>query len=173
VDITCDSDGKVDAFISTDGVQKYLELHATTGDPYYLGVFLTGAYQDILGDMHNLFGRVSEVHVYADEEESENFYIEKTIIGTTVTEAVSLVQYFPSDLQKRMDQLIREKVRARQIRATQGVAFLELYKKGLEEYTYYNFWDASFRVENADASPVEDMGSRDATGNADRNGAGA
>src|SRR5205823_26546 len=62
VDITCDSDGKVDQFISDDGEQSFLELHALTGEPYYLGIFLTGAYQDILGDMHNLFGRVNEVH---------------------------------------------------------------------------------------------------------------
>jgi arginine decarboxylase len=154
VDITCDSDGKVDQFISNEGEQRFLELHATTGEPYYLGIFLTGAYQDILGDMHNLFGRVNEVHVYADEEEPGNFYIEKTIAGTTVTEAVSLVQYFPSDLKKRMDALIRERVRSKQIRPTQGVAFLDRYSKGLEEYTYYNFWDASFRVENAPSESV-------------------
>jgi hypothetical protein len=84
---------------------------------------------------------VNEVHVYADEEEPENFYIEKYIPGTTVTEALSLVQYFPSDLKKRMDDLIREKVKAKQLRPTQGVAFTERYAKGLEEYTYYNFWE--------------------------------
>lgn len=142
VDITCDSDGKVDQFIGDDGERSFLELHPTNDEPYYLGFFLMGAYQDILGDMHNLFGRVNEVHVYADEEEPENFYIEKFIPGTTVTEALSLVQYFPSDLKKRMDALIREKVKAKQLRPTQGVAFTERYSKGLEEYTYYNFWDA-------------------------------
>ncbi len=140
VDITCDSDGKVDQFIGDDGERSFLELHPTNGDNYYLGFFLMGAYQDILGDMHNLFGRVNEVHVYADEEEPENFYIEKYIPGTTVTEALSLVQYFPSDLKKRMDGLIRAQVKAKKIRPTQGVAFAERYAKGLEEYTYYNFW---------------------------------
>jgi arginine decarboxylase len=145
VDITCDSDGKVDQFIGDDGERRFLELHPTNGENYYLGVFLTGAYQDILGDMHNLFGRVNEVHVYADEEEPKDFYIEKYIPGTTVTEALSLVQYFPSDLKKRMDAMIREKVKSKQMRPTQGVAALERYSKGLEEYTYYNYWDKSHK----------------------------
>ena len=148
VDITCDSDGKVDQFISDDGEVSYLQLHPVDGEQYYLGVFLTGAYQDILGDMHNLFGRVNEVHVYADEEEPGNFYIEKYIPGTTVLEALSLVQYFPNDLKSRMDALIREKVRSKSLRPTQGVAFAELYAKGLKEYTYYNFWEAAPDVEN-------------------------
>ncbi len=145
VDITCDSDGKVDQFIGADGERRFLELHPVNSENYYLGVFLTGAYQDILGDMHNLFGRVNEVHVYADEEEPEDFYIEKYIPGTTVTEALSLVQYFPSDLKKRMDLMIREKVRSKQMRPTQGVAALERYSQGLEEYTYYNFWDKTLK----------------------------
>ncbi len=141
VDITCDSDGKVDQFIGDDGERSFLELHQVDGSQYYLGFFLMGAYQDILGDMHNLFGRVNEVHVYADEEEPGNFYIEKYIPGTTITEALSQVQYFPSDLKKRMDALIREKVKSKNLRPTQGVAFTERYAKGLEEYTYYNYWD--------------------------------
>jgi arginine decarboxylase len=95
--------------------------------------------------MHNLFGRVNEVHIYADEEEPGNFYIEKYIPGTTVTEALSLVQYFPSDLKKRMDEVIRARVRSKQLRPTQGVAFLENYVRGLGEYTYYNFWDSALR----------------------------
>lgn len=155
VDITCDSDGKVDQFIGVDGERNYLELHAVDDrDPYYLGVFLTGAYQDILGDMHNLFGRVNEVHIYADEEEPGNFYIEKYIPGTTVTEALSLVQYFPSDLKKRMDEVIRARVRTKQLRPTQGVAFLERYVRGLGEYTYYNFWDSTLRQEIPEKSGV-------------------
>ncbi len=147
VDITCDSDGKVDQFIGPDGERRFLELHPFDDGPYYLGVFLTGAYQDILGDMHNLFGRVNEVHIYADDEEPGDFYIEKFIPGTTVREALSLVQYFPSDLRKRMDALIRQKVRAKALRPTQGVELLDRYVGGLEEYTYYNFWDAATRRE--------------------------
>ncbi|MCE7933606.1 MAG: biosynthetic arginine decarboxylase [Chlorobi bacterium CHB2] len=142
VDITCDSDGKVDQFISDDGEESSLPLHPLDGDPYYLGVFLTGAYQDILGDMHNLFGRVNEVHIYADEDEPKDFYIEKVVPGTTVVEALKLVQYFPSDLKTRMEAIIREKVRSKQLRPPQGVSFAEAYAKGLEEYTYYNYWDS-------------------------------
>jgi len=141
VDITCDSDGKVDQFIGVDGERSFLELHPPDGKEYYLGFFLMGAYQDILGDMHNLFGRVNEVHVYADEEEPGNFYLENTIPGTTVTDALRLVQYFPNDLIKRMEAIIREQVRAKKLRPTQGVAFSEQYAKGLQEYTYYNFWE--------------------------------
>ncbi len=163
VDITCDSDGKVDQFIGNDGVNTFLELHPVEKGNYYLGFFLMGAYQDILGDMHNLFGRVNEVHVYADEEEPGNFYIEKYIPGTTVTEALSQVQYFPSDLRKRMDALIREKVKTKRLRPTQGVAFLDRYAKGLEEYTYYNFWDGGSASEHA-VSPhsPEALAARDA-----------
>jgi arginine decarboxylase len=158
VDITCDSDGKVDQFISTEGERSFLELHPTTGEPYFLGVFLTGAYQDILGDMHNLFGRVNEVHVYADEEEDGNFYIETFIPGTTVTEALSLVQYFPSDLKKRMDALIRSRVKQKKLRPTQGVSFLERYAQGLEEYTYYNFWDSTSKTDNPSQKRGKDAG---------------
>lgn len=139
VDLTCDSDGKIDRFIGDDGEQTFLELHRLNDDPYYLGCFLMGAYQDILGDMHNLFGRVNEVHVYADDEEPDDFYIETVIPGTNVTEALSLVQYFPNDLRKRMDAIIRDKVKEKHVRPRQGVEFLDQYSRALKEYTYYNF----------------------------------
>ena len=67
---------------------------------------------------------------------------------------MSLVQYFPSDLRKRMDALIREKVRSKQLRPTQGVAFLDRYSKGLEEYTYYNYWGVGFKLDNPSGPPV-------------------
>ncbi len=172
VDITCDSDGKVDQFIGDDGERSFLELHPTNDEPYYLGFFLMGAYQDILGDMHNLFGRVNEVHVYADEEEPDNFYIEKYIPGTTVTEALSLVQYFPSDLKKRMDALIRARVKNKKLRPTQGVALMDRYAKGLEEYTYYSFWDTPYKVENADSKPVADEGKPNGNGGDEAKGNG-
>lgn len=142
VDLTCDSDGKVDKFISEEGEQSYLPLHKLNkGEDYYLGFFLMGAYQDILGDMHNLFGRVNEVHVYADEEEPNNFYIEEYIKGTKVIEALEAVQYFPSDLKKQIEAIIRKRVKGNKLRPKQGVEFLQLYTKALEEYTYYNFWN--------------------------------
>jgi arginine decarboxylase len=137
VDLTCDSDGKVDRFVSPSGTKNALELHRLNeGEPYYLGFFLMGAYQDILGDIHNLFGRVTEVHVYADAEEPDNYFVEKVIKGTTVQEILAVVQYFPNDLQRRMEQIIQQKVKEGLIRAKVGVQLLDQYSKAFHEYTY-------------------------------------
>jgi arginine decarboxylase len=137
VDLTCDSDGKVDRFVSPFGTKNALELHPLVeGEPYYLGFFLMGAYQDILGDIHNLFGRVTEAHVYADADEPENYFLEKVIRGTTVQEILAVVQYFPNDLQRRMEQLIQQKVKDGLIRPKVGVSLLDQYSKAFQEYTY-------------------------------------
>jgi arginine decarboxylase len=137
VDLTCDSDGKVDRFIAPAGTKNALEVHQINdGDTYYLGIFLVGAYQDILGDIHNLFGRVTEVHVYADAEEPDNYFVEKVIKGTTVQEILAVVQYFPNDLQRRMEQLIQQKVKEGLIRPKVGVQLLDQYSKAFHEYTY-------------------------------------
>ena len=137
VDLTCDSDGKVDRFVSPLGTKSALELHRLNeGEPYYIGFFLMGAYQDILGDIHNLFGRVTEVHVYADDDESDGYFVEKVIKGTTVQEILAFVQYFPNDLQRRMEQLIQQKVKEGLIRPKVGVQLLEQYSKAFHEYTY-------------------------------------
>ncbi len=137
VDLTCDSDGQVDEFVAPSGNKRYLELHdLRPGEPYYLGVFLTGAYQDIMGDMHNLFGRVTEAHVYADADEPDQFYIEKIIPGATIEEQLALVQYFPNDLERRMENLIAEKVRAGRLRPKEGVRLLEQYRRSFAETTY-------------------------------------
>ncbi|MEX2381124.1 MAG: biosynthetic arginine decarboxylase, partial [Opitutales bacterium] len=98
VDITCDSDGKIARFIDLEDVKEYLALHPLNGKPYYLGVFLTGAYQDIMGDLHNLFGRVNEVHVFLEDDEDDGYYIEETISGTPVAEILEFIQYKKSDL---------------------------------------------------------------------------
>ena len=140
VDLTCDSDGKIDRFIGEDEEESFLPLHEIVeGEPYYLGCFLMGAYQDILGDMHNLFGRVNEVHVYGDADEEKNFYIETSIAGTSVTEALSLVQYSPADLRKRMEAIVRNRVRSGKLRPRRGVDLMDRYMAALKEYTYYNF----------------------------------
>ncbi len=137
VDLTCDSDGKVDRFIAPAGTKNALEVHRLVeGEPYYMGFFLVGAYQDILGDIHNLFGRVTEVHVYADAEEPDNYFVEKVIKGTTVQEILAVAQYFPNDLQRRMEQLIQQKVKEGLIRPKVGVQLLDQYSKAFQEYTY-------------------------------------
>ena len=94
VDITCDSDGKVAKYIDRNDVRDTLPLHALRdGAPYYLGIFLTGAYQDIMGDIHNLFGRVNEVHVFLDDDEESGYYLEETIAGNTIGEVLAMTQY--------------------------------------------------------------------------------
>jgi arginine decarboxylase len=138
VDLTCDSDGKVCTFISPYNDKDYLEVHdLREHEPYYLGFFMMGAYQDIMGDMHNLFGRVSEVHVYASEEEPEGFYIEKSISGASVEEMLAQVQYFPNDLLRRMNKLVREKVQAGVIQPSAGYAMIEEYEHMMKETTYF------------------------------------
>ena len=91
------------------------------GEPYFLGIFLMGAYQDIMGDSHNLFGRVPEVHVYADAEEPGGYYVEKMIPGMAVQEMLAQVQYFPNDLHRRMSEQIRQKIESGKVRAKVGM----------------------------------------------------
>jgi arginine decarboxylase len=137
VDLTCDSDGKVRQYIGTDPEQEYLDVHPLNeGEPYHLGFFLMGAYQDIMGDMHNLFGRPTEVHVYADEEEPDGYYIETLLPGETVEQMLAKVQYFPNDLHRRMNTLIRAKVADKTIRPKSGVQILEQYTQAFKEMTY-------------------------------------
>jgi arginine decarboxylase len=137
VDLTCDSDGKVDHYVSALEDRRFLPVHAlANGVPYYLGIFLVGAYQDIMGDTHNLFGRVPEAHVYADAQEPNGYYIEKIIPGTTIEEMLALVQYFPKDLHRRMNEIIRRKVDAGDIRPPVGVQLLEEYMKSFGGTTY-------------------------------------
>lgn len=136
VDLTCDSDGKVDSYIGPED-KAYLEVHPLRpGEPYHLCLFMMGAYQDIMGDMHNLFGRATEVHVYADDDEADGYYIEKIIPGATVQEMLALVQYFPNDLQRRMQSIIRTKVSDGLIRPKTGVEMLDLYGRAFAQFTY-------------------------------------
>ncbi len=138
VDLTCDSDGKVKRYVSAHEDKRFLDVHSLDDEPYLLGFFLMGAYQDIMGDMHNLFGRVAEVHVYADDEEPEGFYVEKMIPATTIEEILALVQYFPKDLQKRMEAIIKRKVDAGELRPSAAVRLLEKYAETFKDSTYFN-----------------------------------
>lgn len=137
VDLTCDSDGKVSHYISALEDKSFLPVHSLEADrPYYLGFFLMGAYQDIMGDTHNLFGRVAEVHVYADAEEPDNFWIERTIPGAAVQEMLAQVQYFPNDLNRRMSDIVKRKIDAGVIRPTQGMDILGQYVACFNDTTY-------------------------------------
>jgi len=137
VDLTCDSDGKVSLYVSADEDKKFLKLHPLNpGEAYPIGFFLMGAYQDIMGDAHNLFGRVSEAHVYGDAEEDGNFWIEKVIPGAKVEDMLAQVQYFPNDLQRRMQEQVKQKIDAGEIRPKRGMAILDQYRASFEEETY-------------------------------------
>jgi arginine decarboxylase len=136
VDITCDSDGKIDRFIENDGVDETLSLHALSGEPYYLGMFMTGAYQDIMGDMHNLFGRVNEIHVFVDDEDPEDFYIEEVIPGDTIEKVLSRVQYEPAELFRRVKGALDQRVKEGAIRPKEGVSLADFYEAVMKGYTY-------------------------------------
>jgi arginine decarboxylase len=137
VDITCDSDGKIDIFIEGETVDETIALHPLrSGEPYYLGMFLTGAYQDIMGDMHNLFGRVHEVHVFVDDDDPEDFYIEEVIPGDTMERVLARVQYEPSDLAKRIKQALDGKVREGHVKPKESVQLTDFYEQAMRGYTY-------------------------------------
>jgi arginine decarboxylase len=133
-DITCDSDGKIDQFIDLKDVKNTLELHQVNGDPYYLGVFLVGAYQEILGDLHNLLGDTNAVHVKIDEDGDP--IIEEVIKGDSVREVLAYVQYSADKLAQLMRREVEKAVKANRINVDESKQFLRFYEAGLEGYTY-------------------------------------
>jgi arginine decarboxylase len=137
VDITCDSDGKVSKFIDLRDVKDTLKLHPLKdNEPYYIGFFLTGAYQDIMGDLHNLFGKVNEVHVFLDETEPGGYYIEEVIRGNNIASVLSWIQYNPAHLEKEVKTLIDRKVREGIVKPREGVDLQNFYENVLQGYTY-------------------------------------
>ncbi|MEO6487398.1 MAG: biosynthetic arginine decarboxylase, partial [Thermoanaerobaculia bacterium] len=137
VDITCDSDGKVSKYIDLNDVRETLPLHELrAGQPYYLGIFLTGAYQDIMGDIHNLFGRVNEVHVFLDDDEESGFYIEEEIPGQSIGEVLAMTQYDWRDMEKRMKGQIDAAIKQDKMKPTEGMRLLQDYERGLKDQTY-------------------------------------
>jgi arginine decarboxylase len=138
VDITCDSDGKIGSFIDLQDVKEYITLHPLNHQPYYLGIFFTGAYQDIMGDMHNLFGRVNEIHVFLEEDEPNGFYIEEAIAGSRVADVIEGVQYQQEELCRRMKQQIDHATRKDLVKPREGVRWLEFYESQMLAKTYLN-----------------------------------
>jgi arginine decarboxylase len=135
-DITCDSDGKVDHFISGDArdPNRVLPLHKFTGQDYYMGVFLVGAYQEILGDLHNLFGDTNAVHISMDEDGEP--FIEEVIEGDTVREVLHYVQFSADDLQRAMRRMVERALRRKVLTVDESRKLLSFYETGLEGYTY-------------------------------------
>lgn len=137
VDITCDSEGKVKKFTDVEDVRNTLRLHELKAkEPYYLGVFLVGAYQDIMGDLHNLFGRVNEVHVFLEDDEEDGFYIEDSIKGFTVSDVLGFTQYDGHILTRRMKKQIDQATKADQIKPREGTKMLDEYAELLRGHTY-------------------------------------
>jgi len=133
-DVTCDSDGKIDQFIDRRDVKRTLPLHAWRNEPYYLGAFLIGAYQEILGDLHNLFGDTHAVHVSTDERGEA--IVDAVIKGDTVREVLDYVEFDPADLVKQLRSSIEQAVREGRIGDGQAGRFLRFYEEGLGGYTY-------------------------------------
>ena len=133
-DITCDSDGKIDQFIDLRDVRNTLELHPFDGQPYYLGAFLLGAYQEILGDLHNLFGDTNAVHVSLDENGEIDLY--DVVKGDTVREVLHYVQYSADALAASMWKDVERGVRMGKITSEESRQLLHFYESGLEGYTY-------------------------------------
>ena len=133
-DITCDSDGKIDQFIDLRDVRNTLQLHPFDGKPYYLGAFLLGAYQEILGDLHNLFGDTNAVHVSVDE--NGDYSIDEVIKGDTVREVLAYVQYGGDELTGRLRKDVERAVRGGKISLAESKQLLRFYESGLDGYTY-------------------------------------
>ena len=133
-DITCDSDGKIDQFIDRRDVKRTLPLHTVNGDPYYLGVFLVGAYQEILGDLHNLFGDTHAVHVSLDER--CNVVLDHVIKGDTVKEVLDYVEFDAEMLVRKLRHDVEHAVREGRITFEESGRLLEFYEDGLHGYTY-------------------------------------
>ncbi|MCH5246180.1 MAG: biosynthetic arginine decarboxylase [Muribaculaceae bacterium] len=133
-DITCDSDGKINNFISVHGTSSSLPVHPVKpGEPYYLGVFLVGAYQEILGDMHNLFGDTNAVHINVYKDRYE---IDRIIDGETVAEVLDYVQFNPKQLARNVEKWVTSSMKMGRITPEEGREFLSNYRSGLYGYTY-------------------------------------
>ncbi len=133
-DITCDSDGKIANFVTNRNISHVLPVHPLRKDePYYLGVFLIGAYQEILGDMHNLFGDTNAVHISVKDG---HYHIDQIFDGETVEEVLDYVQYNPKKLVRQLETWVTKSVKQGKISLEEGKEFLSNYRSGLYGYTY-------------------------------------
>lgn len=133
-DITCDSDGKINHFISDHGVSSSLPVHPVrSGEPYYMGVFLVGAYQEILGDLHNLFGDTNAVHISVYKDRYE---IDQIFDGESVADVLDYVQFNPKRLVRNVETWVTASMKSGVITPEEGREFLGNYRSGLYGYTY-------------------------------------
>ncbi len=137
VDITCDCDGKINKFPDVADERDTLPLHRLKKrEPYYIAVLLVGAYQDIMGDQHNLFGKVNEVHVFLEDDEENGFYIEESIEGSSIEELLPQIQYKSEYLTRLMKKQVDSAVKGDKIKPREGVKLLTLYNKLMKSQTY-------------------------------------
>jgi arginine decarboxylase len=135
-DLTCDSDGKIDRFIDLRDVKSVLELHEfEPGKPYYLGMFLNGAYQEIMGNLHNLFGDTNAVHINLTPK---GYQIEHVVKGDTMSEVLSYVQYDAEDMIENIRQRCERALEEKQITIAESQRLLQTYEQSLQRYTYLN-----------------------------------
>src|SRR5438105_909444 len=137
VDITCDSDGRVCKFVDLQDVKETLPLHRVQpGEIYYLGLFMVGAYQDIMGDLHNLVGRVTEVHVFLDPDEESGWYIEEVIEGSTIGEVLAMTQWDKLELMRLLKAQVDQAIKTDRLKPNDAMKLLDDYERFLKEYTY-------------------------------------
>jgi arginine decarboxylase len=149
LDLTCDSDGKIDQFIDVKDVKDYLPLHAhDTTQPYYIGMFLLGAYQEILGDLHNLFGDTDAVHVSLS---STGYVIDHVIQGDSISEVLSYVEYERPQLIRAIREAVEQALASKRISLQESRLLIRHFEEGLNAYTYLE----SFLDETTDLSPVK------------------
>ncbi|MFQ5503025.1 MAG: biosynthetic arginine decarboxylase, partial [Phycisphaerae bacterium] len=133
-DITCDSDGRIDKFIHMRDVKNVLELHPPGDQEYYLGIFMTGAYQEILGDMHNLFGDTNAVHVSIKED--GQYFVDYVVDGDTIEDVLHYVQYSTETMIARLRCNVERALREKRINFNESAELLRSYERDLKGYTY-------------------------------------
>jgi arginine decarboxylase len=133
-DITCDSDGVVDKFVDLHDVKQVLELHKLIpGEPYYIAFMLVGAYQEVMGNSHNLFGAPHEAHIHIDEE---GYLIKKVVRGSTIGDAVRLAHYERGQLHEGFRRLVAARIARGELSEAEGAGLIEFYESGIDDYTY-------------------------------------
>jgi arginine decarboxylase len=149
-DLTCDSDGKIDEFIDLRDVKGFLELHSPNGGEYLIATFLVGAYQEILGDLHNLFGDTDAVHVKID---GDDYSVEKVVKGDSVGEVLSYVQYNKENLVSRVRRSVEAALREKRITMAESGRFMKRYEEALEGYTYLAVGERPLRAARSGGRP--------------------
>jgi len=134
-DITCDSDGKIDSFIDLRDVKHVLPLHELNHGEYYIGVFLVGAYQETLGDMHNLLGDINVLHVRVTDE--NKIHLDRLTPGDSVREVLSYVEYDPSEMLRRIYRTSENATKAGKINEDDRQLINDLFSAGMKGYTYF------------------------------------